>query len=232
MIIRHDDRPVSFMKILLAYYSRTGFTEKVMEDIQVNLERRGHTIAIEALQVVRKTSCMGEILKDLHHYPLIFLTSFKASWRKRYLETYVQVEEDIAALRYPDVSGFDRICIGGPKWAQISYPVARYLRIICGLEGKEIGSVATFGGPPLPFFELAMIEKAMSRKVNEKGASIIAYLGLSSAYHELGIMPLFRWASRIVLHQPIEHFTIGSDYANDLTCQFCDIIAGRQNHDD
>jgi len=216
------------MKILLVYYSRTGFTKKVMEDIKNNLERRGHTTAVEALQVVRKTSCIGEIWKDLHHYPFIFLTSFKTSWRKRYLETYTQVEEDIAPLRYPDVSGFDRICIGGPKWAQVSYPVARYLRTICGLEGKKIGSVATFGGPPLPGFELEMIEKAMSRIVNEKGASIIAYLGLSSAYHELGIMPLFRWASRIFLHKPIEHFTIGSDYANHLTHQFCNIITGNQ----
>ncbi|MBN1474607.1 MAG: flavodoxin family protein [Syntrophaceae bacterium] len=225
MNIRHDDWPVSFMKILLAYYSRTGFTRKVMEDIQSNLERRGHTTAVEALQVVRETSCVGEIWKDLHHYPLIFLSSFKASWREKYLAGYAQIEEDISPLRYPDVSAFDRICIGSPKWAQISYPVARYLRTVRGLAGKKIGSVATFGGPPLPVFELAMIEKAMTRMVSEQGASIIAHLGLSSAYHELGVMPLFRCVSRIVLHKPIEFFMIGSEYANHLTRQFCDRIA-------
>jgi len=216
------------MKILLAYYSRTGFTKRVMEDVKRRLDERGHTLDIERLQVLRSSSCVGEIWKDLHHYPLIFLSSFKASWRKKYLASYAQIEEDIAPLRYPDVSAFDRICIGGPKWAQISYPVARYLRTVSGLAGKKIGSVATFGGPPLPVFELAMIEKAMTRMVSERDASIIAHLGLSSAYHELGIMPLFRCASRIVLHKPIKSFMIGSDYANHLTRQFCDKIAGKQ----
>lgn len=195
------------------------------------LDERGHTVEVERLQVLRKTSCVGEIWKDLHHYPLIFLSSFKASWRERYLATYTQIEEDIAPLRYPDVSAFDRICIGGPKWAQVSYPVARYLRTVRGLAGKKIGSVATFGGPPLPVFELAMIEKAMTRMVNGIGASIIAHLGLSSAYHELGVMPLFRCTSRMVLHKPIEFFMIGSDYANHLTRQFCDEIAGKQEED-
>lgn len=216
------------MKILLAYYSRTGFTKKVMDDVKDRLNECGHTVEVERLQVMRETSCVGEIWKDLHHYPLIFLSSFKTSWRERYLATYTQIEEDIAPLRYPDVSAFDCICIGSPKWAQVSYPVARYLRTVRGLAGKKIGSVATFGGPPLPFFELAMIEKAMTRMASERGASIIAHLGLSSAYHELGVMPLFRCASRIVLHKPIEFFMIGSDYANHLTWQFCDKIAGKQ----
>ncbi len=216
------------MKILLAYYSRTGFTQRVMEDVKNSLDERGHTVEVERLEVLQTSSCVGEICKDLHHYPLIFFSSFKASWRERYISTYTQIEEDIAPLRYPDVSAFDRICIGGPKWAQISYPVARYLRTVSGLAGKKIGSVATFGGPPLPFFELAMIEKAMTRLASERGASIIAHLGLSSAYHELGVMPLFKCVSRIVLHQPIEAFMIGSDYANHLTRQFCDRIAGTQ----
>ncbi len=216
------------MKILLAYYSRTDCTKKVMDNVKDRLVRLGHSVEVEHLQVMRESSCVGEIWKDLHHYPLIFLSSFKASWRKKYLASYTQIEEDIAPLRYPDVSAFDRICIGGPKWAQISYPVARYLRTVRGLAGKKIGSVATFGGPPLPFFELAMIEKAMTRMASERGASIIAHLGLSSAYHELGIMPLFRCASRLILHQPIESFMIGSDYANHLTRQFCDKIAGTQ----
>jgi hypothetical protein len=61
------------MKILLVYYSRTGFTEKVMSNVKDSLVERGHTVEVEQLQVIKKTSCIGEILKDLHHYPLIFL---------------------------------------------------------------------------------------------------------------------------------------------------------------
>jgi hypothetical protein len=196
-----------------------------MSNVKDSLVERGHTVEVEQLQVIKKTSCIGEILKDLHHYPLIFFTLCSVSFRKWYIANYIQIEEDIAPLQYPDVSGFDRICIGGPKWAQISYPVARYLRTVCGLEGKNIGSVATFGGPPLPVFELGMIEQTMTRVVSEKSATIIAHLGLSSGYHELGVMPLFRIISRIRLCKPIEYFTIGSGYANNLTRQFCDTIA-------
>lgn len=216
------------MKILMVYYSRTGFTKKLMYDVKNRLEKRGHTVEIENLQVIRETTCVGEILKDLHHYPLIFLSLLNATWRKWYIANYVQIEEDIASLKYPDVSGFDLICIGGPKWAHISYPVARYLHTVRGLDGKKVGSVATFGGPPLPVFELEIIEKSMTRILNRKSASIIAHLGLSSAYHELGIMPLFKVVCRIFLHKPLGHFMIGSDYAENLIRQFCDTITEKQ----
>ncbi len=102
--------------------------------------------------------------------------------------------------------------------------MVRYLNTVHGLEGKKIGSVVTFGGPPLPVFEKEMMETSMNRIVNEKGACIIAHLGLSSGYHELGVMPIFEGISLIRLFKPLSHFIIGSAYAEVLIRRFCDTI--------
>ncbi|MBN2041356.1 MAG: hypothetical protein JW864_15050 [Spirochaetes bacterium] len=212
------------MKILIAYFSRTGFTEKLIYKVKEILESKGNSISIEKIQSMSKDTCLGEICKDVHHYPLIFLSLFSKSWRKRYIAAYTQIEEDIGPLQYSDVSDFDMICVGGPKWAHVSYPVARYLREVRGLEGKRIGAVYTFGGPPLPVFELETMKESMNRIVKGRGASIVAHLGISSAYHELGIIPLFRIMSRIRFCKSIDYFKSGSDFSDKLTREFCDSL--------
>ncbi len=133
------------MKILMVYFSRTGYTERLIYEVKKNLETKGNTVYIERLRSLNEKSCVGEIWKDLHHYPLIFFSLFSKWWRQRYISNYTQVEDDIAPLQYSDVSEFDMVCIGGPKWAHVAYPVARYLRLVKGLEGKHIGSLYTFG---------------------------------------------------------------------------------------
>jgi len=217
-----------FMKILLVFFSRTGFTERLIYEVKEKLKSRGNTVYVERLQSINEKSCLGEICKDLHHYPLIMLSLFSKWWRRRYLSNYNQVEDDIGQLQYSDVSGFDRICIGGPKWAHIAYPVARYLRVVRGLEGKQVGSVYTFGGPPLPVFELKMFEESMNRIINDRNASIIAHLGISSAYHELGIMPLFRAISRIRFCKSIDYYKLGSNYSYNLIQKFCDTVSSEK----
>lgn len=212
------------MKILCAYFSRTGYTERLMKEIGTRLEKRGNSIEWEEIKTTEKTSCYTELKKDLHHYPGIFISLFKASWRNHFTATYVQTEEDIQTPAFPDVSQFDRIIIAGPKWARISYPVARYIQSLKGLAGKKIGSVSTFGGPPFRFFELELIEKSMNRIVEEAGASVIAHLGISSGYHELGLMPLFRFISRIRFCKPVKYFIIGSEYSDQQIESFCDLL--------
>ncbi len=160
------------MKILIAFFSRTGRTETLMKQIRSNMETRGVSIEWEEIKTAGASSRFAELKKDLHNYPTVFIGLFKSAWRDRFTATYTQTEEDILPLRFPDVSRFDRIIIGGPKWARISYPVARYIHTVKGLAGKEVGSVSTFGGPPLPVFELELIEQSMNRILAEAGASV------------------------------------------------------------
>lgn len=210
------------MKMLCAYFSRTGHTKMLMKEIVSRLEKRGHSIEWEKIKTSEKTSRFAELLKDLHNYPGVFASIFKKSWRNHLTDTYIQTEEDIQPLAVPDISRFDRIVIAGPKWARISYPVARYITSVQGLAGKKVGSVSTFGGPPLRVFEIELIEKSMNRLLEDAGAFAVAHLGISSAYHELGLMPLFRCISRIRFCKPVKYFSIGTGYANKEIDFFCD----------
>ncbi|HPJ95156.1 MAG TPA: hypothetical protein PKY89_14680 [Deltaproteobacteria bacterium] len=209
------------MNILMAYFSRTGHTEKLAEIIGDELKKRGHSLTWEVIRPAVKYSWLREIAIDFPRYPSIGCSIFSSRWRDHHIRTYNQVEEDIQTLEYPDVSGFDRICVGGPKWGQISYPVARYLKTIHGIHGKQVGSFATFGGPPFKTFEIELIEKPVSRLLERMGAQVVATVYVSSAYHEAHLMPLFRLLSLIGFGRPIEHFMLGSDYANAGIQMFC-----------
>lgn len=210
------------MKILFSYFSRTGSTEKLARAIIAELESRGHTLELEVIKPAIYYSWLREVSRDFPRYPSIITSLVNASWRKHHLKTYYQVEEDIQPLRFPDVKGFDRICIGGPKWAQISYPVARYLQTIRGIRGKKVGSFFTFGGPPLQVFELDLYEKPVARLLGRMGAEVVASVGVSSAFHEASIMPLFKFVSYLFFNKPIQSFKVGSDYAKSGIRKFCD----------
>jgi hypothetical protein len=210
------------MRILIAYFSRTGSTEKLAAALADELKSRGHAVEFEVIKPVVYYSLLREVSRDFPRYPSILFSLASSSWRRHHIATYNQVEEDIQSLKYPDVSEFERICIGGPKWAQISYPVARYLRTVRGIRGKKVGSFATFGGPPLKVFELELIEKPMARLLGRMGAEVVANLGVTSAYHEAGILPLFRLLSRLKFGRPIEDFKPGTEFANRGLQDFCD----------
>lgn len=213
------------MRILMAYFSRTGCTEKLAGAIVDELLARGHTIEFEVIKPAVYYSWLREVARDWPRYPSIACTLVSTGWREHHIKTYNQVEEDIQPLRHPDVSEFDRICIGGPKWAQISYPVARYLQTVRGIRGKKVGSFATFGGPPLKSFEIDLIEKPMAQLVGRLGAEVVATTYVTSAYHEASLMPLFRLVSLLRFGKPVEHFMLGSEYANKGINDFCDKVS-------
>lgn len=212
------------MNILVAYFSKTGNTEKLAVSIGDELIRRGHSVEYETIKPSVSYSWFREVARDFPRYPFIALSLLNTKYRERYLRKYNQVEEDIQALKYPDISAFDRICVGGPKWAQMSYPVARYLQIIRGIRGRKSGIFATFGGPPLKVFEIELIYKPMTILIERMGASVVARVAVSSAYHAAGIMPLFRFLSWLQFSKPIESFTLKSEYAHKGIMDFCDHI--------
>lgn len=221
------------MRILLSYFSRTGCTERLAMAIGGELKSRGHTLEWEVIKPAEYYSWLREVARDWPRYPSIACSLVSPSWRRHHIATYYQVEEDIQPLEYPDVSEFNRICIGGPKWAQLSYPVARYLQTVRGIRGKRVGSFATFGGPPLKAFELELFEKPMARLLGRMGAEVVANLGVSSAYHEASLMPLFRLVSLLRFGRPIENFTLGSKYADSGIQKFCnDLVEERPAKDD
>ena len=155
------------------------------------LQLRSHTVVLERLEVVEERSKWNLLLRQVYQYPIVACTLLAPRFRRWWLAHYPQPEDDIRPPAHPDVAEFDHVCIGGPKWCYISYPVATYLRQVKGLRGKRVSAFATFGGPPFEVFELELLFEPMRRRVERAGGMILATLGLSSVYHELFVLGVF-----------------------------------------
>ena len=164
------------MKILIAYYSRTGFTEKLADLMAQELKPRGHIITRDRIDVVKRKSRWNLLFRQIYQYPLVGLALISKSFSGWWLKKYHQPEEDIQPPDYQDVSRFDHVCIGGPKWAYTSYPIARHIKKIRGLENKPVSAFATFGGPPLKMFELDFIFTPMARQIQASGGKLVSTL--------------------------------------------------------
>jgi len=212
------------MKILIACYSRTGFTEKLADRIAQALKARGHIVKRDRIDVVNRKSCWNLFFRQIYQYPLVGLALINSSFRHWWLKSYHQPEEEIQPHDYPDVSAFDHVCIGGLKWAYTSYPIARYFKQIDGLEHKPVSAFATFGGPPLNVFELELIFTPMNRQIQKSGGKFVSTLGVSSNYHELHLIWIFRLVSWVIFRRSLKSFTVDSDYGKQNLKVFCDKI--------
>jgi hypothetical protein len=212
------------MKILLAYYSRTGHTERLAQHLEEELKTRGHAVVVDRIEVLEQKSRWNLLIRQVYQYPLVALSVLSSRFRRWWLKHYRQPEDDLRALAHPDVSGFDHVCIGGPKWCYISYSVARYLEQVRGLERKKVSAFATFGGPPLEVFELELLFEPLRVRIRGRGAALVAALGLSSNYHELSMLGIFRLITRVKFRRPLEFFTIDSSYGKEKIGEFCDTI--------
>ncbi len=214
------------MEILIAYFSKTGYTARLARAIGDELTARGHGVVYDEIKRAREVSWVQEVLRDALSYPRAFTQVLfsRRAWKEDFFRTYRQVEEDLLPPSKADVSAFDRVLIGGPKWVYISYPVARYLKTVKGLSGKPVGMFTTFCGPPIQAFEIDMIEIPMTYAIEAQGGRVAASMGLTTGYHEVGAAPIFRLVSRILFRRPLDDFTLGSEHATRLITEFCDRV--------
>jgi hypothetical protein len=212
------------MKILIVYYSRTGYTARLAERIARELQARSHTVVLDRLEVVERKSKWNLLLRQIYQYPMVACCLLAPRLRRWWLARYPQPEDDIQPPAHPDVSEFDHVCIGGPKWCYISYPVARYLREVEGLSGKRVSAFATFAGPPFKVFELELLFEPMRRRVEESGGTLVATLGLSSVYHELFVLGLFKRLTRVKFGRSLESLSIDSEHGKVKIAQFCEKV--------
>lgn len=220
------------MKILISHYSRSGHTERLACRLRDMLEAQGHEVAMEKitpLATPNKWRLLPPLWPALVLFPLfLWFAPFRRWWFKR----YPQPEIGIQALRHPDVSGFDLVCVGGPKWLYIAYPLARYMRTVEGLAGKRVGAFATFCGPPLEVFELEMLFTPIAHRLQARGAELAARLAVSSHFHEFVFFRemeyLFRLVSRLRFGRPLRSFTLDSPWAEAEIDSFCRRLTGGQ----
>lgn len=213
------------MRILIAYYSRSGHTEKLAQRLASEFEEQGHAVVIEKIASIANPSkwrLVPPLWSAIPLFPLyLLIPAFRRWWFKR----YPQAEMAIEAPRHPDISGFDRVCIGGPKWLYIAYPLARYLKVVEGWKGKTVGAFATFCGPPLKVFELEMLFVPIENRLRARGARLGTRLAISSHHHEFFFFNemeyLFRLVSRWRFGRSLRSFTLESDWGKAEVERFC-----------
>jgi len=181
------------MKILIAYYSRTGNTEKLAESIKKEFELLGHSVDLEKIKPKREHSFWGWFLIRL----------FRG-------------ECEIEEPKIKDVSKYDAICIGSPNWTKLSLPVARYLREIKGLEYKNIGFFSTTAlWPIFEWYILSayFLDFTFSRIMNQKKGRIVASILLSSVFKNFGLQSPYEKKQIKDFCKKIETFTFSfKDY--------------------
>ena len=213
------------MKILLAYYSRKKHTQKLAERIRDEITTRGHDLADEVVRPVNLPS--NKYLLALKCFPGIPRALFSTFVRR--LHDFYQYEVEIEPPEHPDLSRFDRIVIGGPKWLHLSFPLAKYLKKVEGLSGKKVAGFATMAGPPFPVYGMHLYFGPFENIVRSRGGEVIAQIGVSTGFQDYIIMmPLYRVISRIWLGKPVSHFLLDSEWAQQEITRFVDRIEGRE----
>jgi hypothetical protein len=216
------------MRILIAHYSRTGHTARLADTLAKEIRLRGHDVATEAIRVERDWNKWLLPIPLLPLLPLLPLYLMSARFRRFWLGLYRQQEQAILPLAITDVSGFDLVLLGTPKWLYIAYPVARWLNTVQGLGGRQVATFATFCGPPLKVFEIEMLFDPLETRLRSRGAQVGERLGISSDDHPyffFGEMrSLFRWISRKAFGRPLVDFTLDGEVGRAALRQFCDTV--------
>ncbi len=215
-------------RALIVYYSRTGHTARLAETLAAELRRCGHEVVIEAIRVKRNWNKWLLPLPLLPLLPFLPLYLISARFRCVWHRFYFQPEQAIRPLAFADVSAFDLVLLGTPKWLYLSFPVARWLKEVRGLQGRRVAPFATFCGPPLEVFELEMLFDPLESRLRARGAAMVDRLAVSSDYHPyffFGEMEwLFRFVSRSVFKRPLAEFTLDGTVGQAEARRFCDAV--------
>jgi hypothetical protein len=148
------------MRILIAFYSRTGGTEKVSKALEGEFKKRGHVVDVEKIVPQKERS----------------------AWAWHWLRLF-KSDCPIQPIKIKNVDKYDLICVGSPNWTRLSLPVARYLKEIDGLRHKSVGffSTATLSAVIEKYFLSAyLLDMTFSQLVARKEGRVVNTLLLSS----------------------------------------------------
>ncbi len=155
------------MKILIAYYSKTHGTETVAKYIEQELINRNHTVDVE---IVKPTKEHGFTYWS-------FVRMFKN-------------ECEIMLPKITDVSKYDLVLFGTPNWTKLSLPIAKYIKLLKGLNNKKVSIFSTTAFIPSIewyFFSAYFLDLTFTRSIDAKNARGVGSLLLSSNFEKWSI---------------------------------------------
>jgi hypothetical protein len=150
------------MKILIAYYSRGGNTEKLAEEIKRELESNNHEVDMEKIKPVKEhCSFVWQILRIFNN------------------------ECEIQGPAITDVSEYDIVCTGSPNWTRVALPVVKYFKEIKGLDYKRVGLFSTtiiFPEIEWHLFSAYFLNLSFSRLAEKRNCKVFDVLLLSGFF--------------------------------------------------
>lgn len=155
------------MKILIAYYSRSGYTEKMAREIEKELEIQGHLVDLEKV----------EPLKEHSFYMWWVIRTFIGSVKIKDLEIKSAAE-------------YDLVLIGSPNWTRLALPMAGYLKKIKGLRHKNVALFSTTAlWPNIEWylFSSYLLDFTFEKRVEKAGGIAIGTFPASSLVKRLWI---------------------------------------------
>ena len=224
------------MRVLVVHYSRSGHTARLADALAREARSRGHEVVTEAIRVQRDWNKWLLPIPLLPLLPVLPVYLLSTRFRRFWHGVFRQQEQAIRPLTYADVSDFDRVLLGTPKWLYVSFPVARWLNTVEGLNATHVATFATFCGPPLKVFEIEMLFDPLEATLRAKGAVTGERLAISSDFHPyffFGEMrALFRWISSKAFGRPLHEFTLDGAAGQSEFRRYCDALwpdaAGRR----
>lgn len=132
------------MKVLIAYYSKSGNTEKAAKIINDIITEKGVQVTIQKIKPLREEGLIAGTLKAITRFEVPIMN------------------QDL------DVSKYDLVIVGTPMWAASPAPaVNSYLADITGLNGKD---TALFVSSGTNYGRFAA--RSMASKIQKKGGKI------------------------------------------------------------
>lgn len=212
-------------RALIVHYSRSGHTARLANALAEALRSRGHDITTEAIRAEREWSKWLLPVPLLPLLPVLPLYLASSRFRRFWHRCYFQPQQAISPLVNTDVSCFDLVLLGTPKWLYLSYPAARWLGTVRGLSGMRVAAFATFCGPPLRVFEIEMLFEPLEARLRSLGAVPVGRLAVSSDHHEYffrgEMRGLFRWLSSRAFGRPLSDFALDGAAGRAEFERFC-----------
>ena len=147
------------MKVLVAYYSKNGNTERLAKEIERKLKDEGHRVDLEKVIAKRERSS----------WVWFFLRLFRGT-------------AEILPIKIKDISDYDAVCLGSPNWTKLALPMASYLDEVIGIKNKKVAIFGTtFLMPQLEWYALSgfLYNASFYDAVENKGGRIVDDLFLS-----------------------------------------------------
>jgi len=143
----------------LAYFSRTGATRSVAEEIRRYLEPQNHVDICEIVPVKRR-SYLGWLVR-----------SFIPGYR-------VDIHSAVT-----DLSQYELLLIGSPKWTFGCPPINEYVSRLRGAEGRRFAVFLTYGGFDEKRYLRGLIEAVAKKGLKPSGYLLIKRRSILEGIH-------------------------------------------------